>query len=172
MDADMHRWCEVELEYYTWTMQYIWFNTVEDRTKFIRRWLYPSWLLWKYDHAYGIQINDYANEGSDLLNQMNSLGAKFDVETTHSFLATAQGMMQDFSNGEFPPKEAAWVGATYDQAMIGKMCGLDVFKTPPLRELGVDTSKITKEEAIVSRDRRLLGVYGVVLPESARKNRD
>lgn len=171
MNTEMHIWCEVELQYYTWTMQYVWFNSEEDRQKFIKRWIYPSWELSKNNHAYGIQINDYSNDGSDLLNQMNALGANFNPNNHHAFFAPAAAMMQDFSDGEFPPKGAVWVGATYDQAMIGRMCGLEVIETPPLSVIGVDPKTITKEQAVDARDERLRNVYGVVLPLEKRRNR-
>lgn len=171
MNTEMHIWCEVELQYYTWTMQYVWFDGEDDRQKFIKRWLYPTWELSNNDHAYGIQINDYSNDGSDLLNQMNALGANFNPNNHHAFFAPAAAMMQDFSDGEFPPKAAVWVGATYDQAMIGRMCGLEFIETPPLSVVGVDPKAITREQAVDVRDERLRNVYGVVLPLEKRRNR-
>lgn len=164
MTTEMHRWCEVELDYYTWTMQFVWFNTVEDRSRFIQRFLYPSRKLWQYDHAYGIQVTLPGN-GNEMIPQMQSLGANLS-KNVHMFRAEGHGMELDFSDGEFPPKDAAWIAADYDQAMIGKMCGLEVMKTPSIDVIGIDVDKMTSEESKAIRDRRLLSVFGIVLPKA------
>lgn len=165
MTDDMHRWCEMELDYYTWTMQIVWFNDVEDRTRFIKRFIYPGWLLWQNDHTHGIQLSSANMDAlNETIHQMQHLGAGF---TRDMNLFRAEGLAEGFEwdQTEYPTKDHMWVGATEHQAMIGKMCGLETFVTPTLSQIGVDISGVTPEHSKATRDRRLLGKYGVTLKD-------
>lgn len=165
MTEDMHRWCEMELDYYNWTMQIVWFNDVEDRTRFINRFIYPGWSLWQNGHTHGVQLSS-ANMDSlnEVIAQMQHLGAGF---TRNMNLFRAEGLAEGFEwdQTEYPTKDHMWVGATEHQAMIGKMCGLETFVTPTLSQIGVDIRGVTPEHGKATRDRRLLGKYGVTLKD-------
>lgn len=165
MTDDMHRWCEMELDYYNWTMQIVWFNDVEDRNRFVSRFIYPGWLLWQNDHTHGIQLSSANNDAlNEVISQMQYLGAGF---TRDMHLFRAEGLAEPFEwdkiQDEYPTKDHMWMGATEHQAMIAKMCGLETFVTPSLREVGADIKGVTREQGAATQARRLLGKYGVTL---------
>lgn len=168
MTSDMHRWCEMELDYYNWTMQIVWFNDVEDRSRFVNRFIYPGWPLWQNDHTHGIQLSSADNVSlNEVVAQMQYLGAGFTTQGMHLF--RAEGLAEPFEwdkvQGEYPTKDHMWMGATEHQAMIAKMCGLETFVTPTLSQIGVDIKGVTPEQGKATQARRLLGKYGVTLKE-------
>ncbi len=167
MSDEMHRWCSVELDYYTWTMQIVWFNDVEDRNRFVNRFIYPGWRLWKYDHAFGIQLSSLDMDAlNETIAQMQYLGAGFTSDHLHLFRAEggAEPFEWDKVQREYPTKDNLWVGANEHQAMIAKVCGLEVFTTPTLSDIGTDIDGISLAQSTAIRDRRLLGKYGVTMP--------
>lgn len=166
MSDDMHRWCQLELDYYNWTMQIVWFNDVEDRTRFVNRFIYPGWLLWENNHTHGIQLSSADNEAlNEVIAQMQYLGAGFTSQGMQLFRAEglAEPFQWDLVQSEYPTKDHLWLGATEDQAMIAKMCSLDVFVTPLERDIGANVKLYTSEQSKALRDLRLLGKYGVMV---------
>ena len=145
MSNDMHRWCQMELDYYNWTMQIVWFNDDEDRQRFINRFIYPGWMLWKGDHTHGIEVSSADMAAlNEVIAQMQHLGAGF---TRDMEMFRAEGVAEGFewNQRDYPTKHEMWIGANEHQAMIGKMCGLETFVTPSLDDLGGDLTGITPE---------------------------
>lgn len=167
MTDDMHRWCEMELDYYNWTMQIVWFNDVEDRNRFVNRFIYPGWQLWKNDHTHGIELSSESmDETNALIHQMQYLGAGF---TRDMNLFRAEGLAEPFEwdkvQAEYPTKHAMWAGATEHQAMVAKMCGLNTFVTPSLSQIGADITGVTPQQGKATQHRRILGKYGVTMKD-------
>lgn len=165
MSNDMRRWCEMELDFYIWTMQIVWFNDDDDRERFINRFIYPGWMLWKNNHTHGIEVSSADMAAlNDTIAQMQHLGAGF-TRDMHLFRADGVAEGFEWNPRAYPTKHSVWIGANEHQAMIGKMCGLETLITPSLDSLGGDVAGITPEVGKAVQRRRLLSKYGVTLKD-------
>lgn len=129
-----HAWCMEKYDYYTWTMQYLWFNEQWELDSFVRRFVYPTVELQRDGHRFAIQLDDSDQVAKDdLIDQMNKLGANPPIAYGQSGprYSAPLGLYGD----EHPGWMSVWVAVNEDQAMIAKMMDLPVLEVDPAEDL-------------------------------------
>lgn len=134
MNWTEHAWCMEKYEYYTWTMQYLWFNEQWELDSFVRQFVYPAADLARDGHRFAIQLDDADQVAKDeAIDQLNKLGA--DPAFAYGHPGPRYFPSLRLYGDENPPEHAVWVAANEGQAMIAKMMSLPVLEVDPATDI-------------------------------------